>query len=134
MTPESVTTLYSIPSPDGQWATAGTDWKAAPDALYPLRGGDPRPIPGLVKGEQPLRFDADGTHLFIRTDAQDHPFARIARLDLRSGRKEPWKEIRPPDPQGVSWIDFVFLGPGGRSYVYSYSHDLSTLYLVEGLR
>ena len=134
VTPESVTTLYSIPSPDGQWATAGTDWKAAPDSLYPLRGGEPRPIPGLVKGEQPLRFDADGTHLFIRTDGQDHPFARIARLDLRSGRKEPWKEIRPPDPEGVPWIDFVFLGPGGRSYVYSYSHDLSTLYLVEGLR
>jgi hypothetical protein len=134
ITPEGVTALYSIPSPDGQWVAAGLEWKATPDALYPLQGGEPRPIPGLVKGEQPLRFDPDNMHLFIRTDAQDQPLARIARLDLRTGRKEPWKEMRPPDPAGVATIDFVFPGPDGRSYVYNYSRELSTLYLVEGLR
>ena len=45
ITPEGVTALYSIPSPDGQWVAAGHDWKTTPDALYPLRGGNPAPFP-----------------------------------------------------------------------------------------
>jgi Tol biopolymer transport system component len=134
LTPEGVSAEYPIPSPDGQWVTASQDWRASASLVYPLRGGEPQPIPGLQKGEQPLRFDGDGTHLFIRTDSQDQPLARIARLDLRTGRKEPWREIRPLDPAGVSTVEFVYLTPDGQSYVYNYPRVLSTLYVVEGLR
>jgi Tol biopolymer transport system component len=134
LTPEGVSAEYPIPSPDGQWVTASEDWRASASLVYPLGGGEPRPILGLQKGEQPLRFDGDGTHLFIRTDSQDQPLARIARLDLRTGRKEPWKEIRPPDPAGVSTVGFVYLTPDGQSYVYGYPRLLSTLYVSEGLR
>ncbi len=134
VSPEGVDVLYAMPSPDGRWVVAGPDWRATPDLLHPLEGGgEPRPIPGLAKGEQALRFDADGTHVFIRTDAVDRPFARIARLDIRTGRREAWKEIRPPDTRGVATIDFVFLGPGGRSYSYFYIVEPSTLFLVEGV-
>jgi hypothetical protein len=58
----------------------------------------------------------------------------FARLDLRTSRKEPWKEIRSPDPAGVSTVEFVCLTPDGQSYVYAYPRLLSTLYVSEGLR
>ena len=134
VTPEGVTADFSLPSPDGQWVAAGEDWNETPYMLYPIRGGRPRPIPGLVPGQQPLRFDADGTHLFIRTDPQNGPLARVELLELRTGRKELWKELGPPDPAGVSHIQFVYPAANGKQYVYNYEHSLWTLYLAEGLR
>jgi len=134
VTPEGVAAEYPIPSPDGKWVAAGVDWRRAPYALYPLDGGEPQPIPGLEKGEEPLRFDGDGTRLFVRTDARDQPSLRVARLDLRTGRRETWKEIRPADTSGVPAIEEVYLTPDGRNYIYSHERTLSTLYLVEGLR
>ena len=133
ITPEGVQAQYPIPSPDGRWVAAGSDWRAAAYLRYPLAGDTPQPIPGLEKGEQPLRFDTDGTHLFIRTDSQTEPLIVVQRLDLRSGRKEPWKEIRPLDPSGVSSPSSIFLTPDGRYYVCDYYRRLSTLYLVDGL-
>jgi len=134
ITPERISTDYPIPSPDGKWVAAGADWRATPYTLHSVEGGESRPIAGLEKGEQPLRFDADGAHLFLRTDKQDSPLARIERLDLRSGRKEPWRIIRPLDPGGVAKIGWMYLTPDGRSYVYNYERSLSTLYLVNGLK
>jgi hypothetical protein len=134
VTPEGVAAEYPIPSPDGKWVAAGADWRRAPYALYPLDGGEPRSIAGLEKGEEPLRFDGDGTHLFLRTDARDQPSLRVARLDLRTGRKEVWKEIRPADASGIPSIGPFYLTPDGSNYVYSHERTLSTLYLVEGLR
>ena len=134
MTPEGVQTDYPIPSPDGKWVAAGIDWRTAPYLLYPMTGGEAQPIAGLAKGEEPLRFDADGTHLFIRTDSHTEPLVRVERLDLRSGRREPWREIRPLDPSGVASASYIYLTPDGHGYVYDYDRRLSTLYLVEGLK
>ncbi len=134
VTPEGVTTEYPIPSPDGRWVAAGTDRRTAAHALYPLEGGETRPIAGLQPGQEPLRFDGTGSHLFVRIDGGAEPSARIARLDLRTGKQEPWLEIRPPDVAGVLSIFVVYLTPDGRSYVYSLPRRLSSLYLVEGLR
>lgn len=41
---------------------------------------------------------------------------------------------RPPDSSGVTEIQWIYLTPDGRSYVYTYPRRLSTLSLVEGLR
>ena len=59
---------------------------------------------------------------------------RIDRLDLATGRREPWKEILPADATGVVRVSSVFLAPDGSFYVYAYSRVLSNLYLVEGLK
>ncbi len=134
ITPEGVGSDYPLPSPDGKWVAAGGDWRKEPYRLHSLEGGEPRPIPGLDAGEQPLRFDADGTHLFLRSDAQDAPLVRIERLDLRSGRQERWKEIHPSNPAGIASIWSVYLTPDGRNHVYRLERVLSTLHLATGLR
>jgi hypothetical protein len=60
------------------------------------------------------------------------PF-RVSRVELATGRREPWKTIMPQDPVGI-WMADLLLTPDGKSYVYNCSRDLSDLYLVEGLK
>lgn len=131
VTPEGIETEYPIPSPDGRWVAAGPNWREAPYALYPLDGGEPRSVPGLDKGEQPLRFDASGQRLFVRSG--NIP-VRVFLLDLATGRREPWREIGPADRAGWLGLSWIYPTADGRSYMYQYRRILSTLYLVEGLR
>ena len=135
ITPEGIFTEYAITTPDGAWVPAGSNFEEAPYALYPVAGGEPRPIPGLEKGDQPLRFSADGRQLFVRHGfAGDNNKARIALLDLATGRKQPWKVLSPADPAGVTVVQLVYLTPDGRAYVYVYDRSLSDLFLVKGLK
>ncbi len=135
ITPEGVFTEYAFTTPDGAWVAAGSDYDAAPYLLYPLASGEPRPIRGLAKGDQAIRFSADGQRLFVRYGyAADSTRARIALLDLETGRKQPWKTLRPSDPAGVTNLDLFYPTPDGRAYLYQYTRTLSDLYLVEGLK
>jgi hypothetical protein len=58
------------------------------------------------------------------------------RLDLVTGRREPWKTIEPADPVGLIGIQpaAVHITPDGRSFVYSYWKVLTELYLVDRLK
>ena len=134
ITPEGVFTEYPFTTPDGAWVPAGSDYNVAPYLLYPIAGGEPRPIHGLEKGDQPIRFSADGGRLFIRYGQRDRTKARIALLDLATGRKQPWRVLSPADPAGVAAITYAYVTPDGRAYVYDYTRTLSDLFLVEGLR
>jgi hypothetical protein len=135
ITPEGIFTEYTFTTPDGAWVPAGSNFEEAPFALYPIAGGDPRPIPGLEKGDQPLRFSADGHRLFVRYGyAADRTKARIALVDLNSGRRQPWKVLGPADPAGVTSVELVYPTPDGNAYVYVYDRSLSDLFLLEGLK
>jgi hypothetical protein len=56
------------------------------------------------------------------------------RLDLETGRREPWLELTPPDRAGVGGTVGAWLTPNGRFYAFGYRRLLSDLYLIEGLR
>jgi len=115
-------------SPDGKWiATTGDDGHF----LYPVDDGERRPLPGLELDEWPMQWSADGTSLYVRREG-DLPM-RILKVDVRTGRKETWKELMPPDRAGVVWMD-PLVTPDGRGYVYTYHRLLTDLYLAEGLR
>ncbi len=128
-TSEGVSLYGGKISPDGRFvAAAGPDGK---QTLYPLNGGTPIAIRGMVEPEQVLRWSADGRALFINS-GWNLPYS-IYRLDLATGRREPWKTIAPPDPAGVINVGPVLLSEDGKSYVYSYRRILDTLYVVTGL-
>ena len=96
-------------------------------------GGPPRPIPGIRVGGRPLQWSADGLSLFVGAD--DAPLSvRIWRLDLVTGRRQPWTTLRPADTTGVWGIKWIVLTPDGSAYAYNYDRLLSGLYLAEGLR
>ena len=132
ITPEGIRLYFNgnAISPDGKLVTAIDPQDRA--VLYPIAGGEPRPIPGIAEGELPVRW-SDATSLFVVSRSGELP-ARISRVDLATGRRELWKQLTPLDPAGVFSIDPVLITPDGKAYVYSYRRMLSELYLVEGLR
>jgi hypothetical protein len=100
--------------------------------LFPIAGGNPKPIANLEPGEAVIRWSGDGRYLFVRKLVEPSAL-RVSRIDVATGRKELWKELTTPDPVGVQ-IGPVVLTPDGGSYAYSYQRDIVTLYLAEGLR
>jgi eukaryotic-like serine/threonine-protein kinase len=100
--------------------------------LYPLRGGEPSPLPGLTTEDQPSGWTPDG-HSFFVFRRNELP-AKIYRYDTVTGRKQLWKEISLPDPTGIIQVNRFISTPDGGVYVYNYQRYLSELYEVEGLR
>jgi serine/threonine protein kinase len=132
LTPENieVSVGQDILSPDGKWIAISEAGQNA--RLYPVDGGEPRPISGVAEGDVPIQWTADGRSLYVRR--WDEMPARVFRLDLGTGRRELWKQIMPADRTGVIDIRGILPTPDGRAYAYSYLRILSELYVVEGLK
>jgi Tol biopolymer transport system component len=126
---------HPVVSPDGRSVVA---WVAGTGlALYPVDGGPGRPVRGGATQDEPLRFTSDGRWLFVRRTPVDHPNTTrvwIDRIDMVTGKREPWKELTPTDPAGVRAIGTVHLTPDGKGYVYAFYATLGDLYLAEGVR
>ena len=121
--------LFAI-SPDGKVvAEVGPDGKSY---LFPVEGGDPRPILGLEAGEVPISWTADGRSLFVYRLGEIP--TKVYRMDLATGHKQFWKQLLPPDVSGLTDIFGILITPDGRSYVYEYGRTLSDLYLVKDLK
>ncbi|MGB7866379.1 MAG: hypothetical protein WCF74_23510, partial [Candidatus Sulfotelmatobacter sp.] len=59
---------------------------------------------------------------------------KITRVELATGKREPFKEIVPADPAGAQSIPYIKFSADGKSYAYSMGRQLSDLYVVDGLR
>jgi eukaryotic-like serine/threonine-protein kinase len=130
ISPEGVSGTAFVISPDSQVvAGIGPDQKGY---LYPVAGGEPRVIPGLSPGEQPITFSSDGGSLYIYQPGELP--ARVDRLDLHSGQRTLWKQLMPSDPAGVETIGPILMTPDARTCVFGYHRMLADLYLVEGLK
>ncbi len=60
--------------------------------------------------------------------------ATVYRIDLTTGQRTVWKVLVPADAAGVDSIGGVSITPDEKSYVYTYTRQLSDLYEVEGLK
>ena len=80
----------------------------------------------------PCGWDAAGRNLFVYRPGQLP--ARMTRLDIETGARQPFMELMPGDPTGITFIRAPHFTRDGSAYAYSYSRVLSTLYLVKGLR
>jgi serine/threonine protein kinase len=130
ISPEGIDPLVLVLSPDGQQVVGiGPDDKAY---FYPVAGGEPRAVPGIEVGDQPIQWSADAKAIYIYKPG-DLP-AKVYRLDLSTGHKTLWKDLMPSDSAGVSRIGPILLTTDGKSCLYGYHRILSDLYLVEGLK
>ncbi|HKF42848.1 MAG TPA: hypothetical protein VKG01_07100, partial [Thermoanaerobaculia bacterium] len=117
-------------SPDGKFmAVLDPDGKVF---LAPVEGGNLKPVAGLEPGEYPIQWSDDGRFLYTHRGGELP--AKIWRYELATGRRELLKEISLADPAGVTSIEQILVTPDGRSYAYGYAHNLSDLYIVDGLR
>ncbi len=133
LAPEGCFAVYGAISPDGRYVAAVPPSQEAVYLQFPVAGGEPIPIPGIRPGEIPITYSDDGRFLYVR----EHDVgvsAPICKLDLRTGRREPWRTLRPHDPSGVISIDRINVTMNGRYYSYDYARSLSELFLAEGLR
>jgi hypothetical protein len=101
-------------------------------ANYPIAGGAPVPIPGLVKGDTPLRWTADGA-LWVGAGTIQQP--QIVRVDVKTGARRLWRDVTFPDRSGLMprWFRLL-ISADGQTYVYGYARSLSDLYIADHLQ
>lgn len=127
ITPEGIPALRI--SPDSKYVTAITGGKLN---FFPVAGGDPKTVNGTEAGESVIRWSGDGRYIFLRR-LEEPSALKIEKLDVMTGRKEVWREIKTQDPVGVQ-LGQVVMTPDGNAYAYSFQRDISTLYLAKGLK
>jgi eukaryotic-like serine/threonine-protein kinase len=115
-------------SPDGQ-SIAGGDLHGF--KLYPLDGGPPRPVVGILPNEG-FAWTSDPQFVYAY---QGHMIApvKIYRLNIATGQRQLFREITPSDEAGLFGMSKIVFSANGRAYVYSYVRQLSELYLVNGV-
>jgi eukaryotic-like serine/threonine-protein kinase len=128
ITPEGVGSCRV--SPDGQ-LLVGEDLAGGEARFYPMDGGPPRAIPGLLPGET-LAWSSDPHFLYVYQWRQ-LPI-KLYRLNVVSGERQLFKEMHPTDTTGLCDMSHILFSADGRAYVYSYMRMLSELYLVKGLK
>jgi Tol biopolymer transport system component/predicted Ser/Thr protein kinase len=130
ITPEGVNFIFHPISPDGKSiAATGANRRIA---IYPAEPGEPRVVSGLESGEVHIGWTADGASIYVYRPS-GLPL-RVEKVDVKTGRRTLWKELRPPDPSGVEQVGPIEITPDEASYVYSYRRALDDLYLATGLR
>ena len=115
-----------VVAPDGRSvaaAVAGTG-----PVLCPADGDPCRPVMGGAAKDQPLRWSSDGRWLFVRRTPNYQPNTPSVfwtdRIEITTGSRQPWKQLRPADPAGAYSIGGVHLTPDGKSYVYMVAASL----------
>jgi len=122
--------LAFLISPDGREVAAiASDQNGY---LYPVAGGYPRPIPSLTVGELPVAWSSDRRSIYVYRPAELP--TKVDGIELSTGRRTLWKELRPADPAGVEFIGPILMTPDARNYVYGYRRLLTDLYVVDGLK
>ncbi len=130
ISPERVGLAAQAISPDGRSIVA-----RSPDgrlAVYPAEMGEPRVIPGLERGDQPVGWTADSRSIFVMRLSGVPGVVHV--VDVATGKRTPWKEFLPPDPTGVEQVGPAIITPDEKAYVYSYRRVVGDLYLATGMR
>ena len=117
-------------SPNGQWIAAiGSDRMIS---LWPVNGGESQPLNGAVPDDRPVTWSADGESLWVfrRGEVPAH----VYQVNVKTGRRELWRTLVPPDAAGVYSVIEFNVTPRGHAYCYGYTRLLSQLYLTRGLK
>jgi Tol biopolymer transport system component len=118
-----------VVSPDGRVVIAiGPDQQPA---LYPVAGGEPRPIPALGDDLVPIGWGETSDALFARGRTLGR-LAPVFKVDLASGRRQAVAELGMADPRGAPMVLSLQVSRDGRRYAYYSSQARWTLFLIEG--
>ena len=71
--------------------------------LFPIHGGDGRPVPVLTPEDIPLQWSHGGRYVYTVASVDEGTQAAIDvfRVELATGDRTLWKTLRPSDPVGV---------------------------------
>ena len=120
-----------VVSPDGRVVIAlGPDQQPA---LYPVDGGQPRPIAGLGNDLVPIGWGESSDVVYARHRTLGR-LVPLFKVDLTSGRRQPVGQLGLADPKGAPLVLLTQVSRDGRHYAYYSSQALWTLFLVEGAK
>jgi hypothetical protein len=120
-------------SPDGtKVLNAGIDGNGW--FVYPVDGGPAQEVKGIGQDEMPNGWRANNQSLYVRARRAGDVSTPVWIVDIASGKRTLWKEIRPSQPIDSRYNLHLHITPDGRAYAYNFSLRLSDLYLAQGLR
>jgi len=97
--------------------------------LYPIAGGEARPVPGLTEEDIVAQWSADGQSVLAYRRAQIP--CRLERVDLKTGHRTLFKELTPADRTGLLSMREIFVTDDLRSYAYTAYYQVSSLFVSE---
>ena len=128
VTPEGVTGCCVSPDEKDIIISDGGKFK-----LFPLHGGEPRPVGDAALNETAFRWHTGGDSFY--SSRLNSTTIDLFRTNVKTGVKTLVRTLRAPDPVGVNVTSgSVTVTPDGAAYVFSFQRDLSNLFLVTGLK
>jgi len=98
--------------------------------IYPIAGGEPRPVLGLTPADILAQWSADGRWALVYRRAEI-PY-RLERVDLATGRRILFREFAPADRTGLLSLREIFVTDDLRSYAYTAYYQVSSLFVSDG--
>jgi len=98
-------------------------------SLYPVAGGEPRLVPGLMDADVVAQWSADGKSVLVYRRAEIP--CRLERVDLATGHRTLFKEFAPADYTGLLSMREIFVTDDLRSYAYTAYYQVSSLFVSE---
>jgi serine/threonine protein kinase len=115
--------------PNGQFAAVIAAGKLS---LHSLAGDRDIPVGAVDPNVSVIRSSSDGRYLFLQR-GEDRRRRSLLRVDVRTGHQEVWRELKLLDP-AAQFRGSARLSGDGKSYAFSFQRDLSTLYIVKGVK
>jgi eukaryotic-like serine/threonine-protein kinase len=128
ITPEGVHGLAAVTS-DASFLLAQNEKDEF--MFYPVAGGAPRPVRGLLPGERIVGISSDNRTVYVGERGLQQ---KVYRLNEASGQRQLWKEIGPADRTGADTMSNLAVLQDGKAYFYYYFRSLSELYVFRGLK
>jgi Tol biopolymer transport system component len=130
ISPEGVDALlYRAIAPDGK-RVAAVD-PSGGISVYPVDGGDPTLLKGILPGERALRWLPDGNSLLVaRADTPN----QIYQVDIGTSERKLFRTLPVPDGGRAEDLGFPIFSADFKTYVRGYTRIVSDLYVVEGLK
>jgi Tol biopolymer transport system component len=121
---------FPLVSSDGrQFLTTGPDGERH---IYSIDGGEPKPVTGLTHHDRVVAWRADGRSVYITTHRNENRTIPVSIVDLDTGKRTPWREIKPIVP--VDEAGSLRITPDGKAYAYNFTYLRSELFVAEGIR
>ncbi len=114
-------------SPDGKRVLARS--AAGNYFLYPVDGGDPRPVEWLTNTDVVIQWSADSRFWFAYSGSGIP--CRVERVNVETGRRELFKEMAPAIRTGLLAVRPTFITDDERSYTYTTYQQVSSLFVTE---
>jgi hypothetical protein len=98
--------------------------------LYPIDGGEPRPVEWLTDADVVIQWSAEGRSAFAYRGSTIP--CRVERVNLETGHRELFKEIAPANRTGLLAVLPTFITDNQQSYTYTTYQQVSSLFVTEG--